>query len=127
MKWASSVINAHLNPKMSLTVHTLYLSTEARSFFAMNFLRCVTVASELQRMYLRFSPTSSADFDGLAAVAVFVVDVEEEGTGEEDTAEDSLHSSKRLTSSSKRWKSMLVLASGVILSSLAASSLSSAI
>ena len=68
----------------------------------MNFLRCVTVASELQRMYLRFSPTSSADADlddGLiaAAVAAVVVDVEEEGTGEEATAEDSLHSSRRLT------------------------------
>ena len=69
----------------------------------MNFLRCVTVASELHRMYLRFSPASSADLDdGLEAAAdaaadAVVVDVEEEGTGEGATVEGSLTSSRRLT------------------------------
>ena len=47
----------------------------------MNFFKCVTVASELHRMYFRFSPVSSADLEGLIAVAAVVVDVEEEGTG----------------------------------------------
>ena len=59
----------------------MYLSTEERSFLAMNFFKCVTVASELHRMYFRFSPVSSADLEGLIAVAAVVVDVEEEGTG----------------------------------------------
>ena len=65
----------------------------------MNFFRCVTVASDEHRMYLRFSPTSSGDFEGLPADAATdaVVDVEEDGTGDEDTTEDSLHSSSRLT------------------------------